>query len=126
MRNWSEDPFNYGADMFDSREASERIDFLVDKADDVGLNDEEQDELDILSGLRDQVGDNENFDKWGMSFISDNFFEDYAIELAEDVGDIQDRWRWPFSHIDWKEAADELKGDYSAYDVNGTTYWSND
>jgi hypothetical protein len=54
-------------------------------------------------------------------FIRDSNFTDYTRELAEDCYDIP--LEWPFRCIDWKQASEELKCDYSAYDFGGVTYW---
>lgn len=123
MTNWSEDPFDFGAEMFDSRDVTERIDYLVDKADDVGLDEEEKDELRILNELREEAGDAFGY---GMTFVSDDYFEQYAKQFAEDIGAVNDSNRWPTTCINWEQAALELQQDYTSYNLQGTTYWSND
>lgn len=60
----------------------------------------------------------------GETLIRDSYFEDYARQLAEDVGAIHSDAKWPCTCIDWKEAADELKQDYSAIEFDGITYWT--
>lgn len=57
------------------------------------------------------------------TMIPDNEFENYAQELAEDIGAINSDARWPLNCIDWKEAAEELQQDYCSVDVDGETYW---
>lgn len=60
-----------------------------------------------------------------MTFIADSHFEDYARELAEDIGAIK-RGRdmdWPCNRIDWEMAAEDLQQDYSQVEVDGETYW---
>lgn len=54
-------------------------------------------------------------------FIRDSNFTDYTRDLAEDCYEIPSEW--PFRCIDWKQASEELKCDYSAYDFGGVTYW---
>jgi hypothetical protein len=39
--------------------------------------------------------------------------EEFARELAESVGDIDREARWPYTCIDWEEAAAQLMQDYS-------------
>ena len=46
-----------------------------------------------------------------------DYFEEYARELAEDIGAVQADADWPLRHIDWAAAAEELKADYSEFDV---------
>jgi hypothetical protein len=60
----------------------------------------------------------------GETFIPESDFEDYARELAEDIGAIQSDAGWPTGYIDWPRAAEALKMDYSSIEVEGTTYWA--
>ena len=50
-------------------------------------------------------------------------FEEYAQELAEEIGAISHDRQWPNYCIDWERAARELKMDYTSVEVNGTTYY---
>ncbi len=54
--------------------------------------------------------------------IPEDEFEDYARELAEDIGAISKDTQWPATCIDWEQAANELRHDYSEVEVNGVTY----
>jgi hypothetical protein len=59
-----------------------------------------------------------------VTLIRDSYFEDYARELAEDIGAISHGVdTWPKNCIDWEEAASQLQNDYSSVEVNGTVYW---
>ena len=64
-------------------------------------------------------------DDWlhGATLISDSYFVEYAQQVAEDAGYVQDAYGWPHRHIDWEEAAEELKYDYSCVHFGGETYW---
>lgn len=57
------------------------------------------------------------------TMIPDDDFERYAQELAEDIGLIDRGVRWPYTCINWAEAAQELQEDYTSVEVNGITYW---
>ena len=60
----------------------------------------------------------------GIFLIAKDAFEDYAKELAEDIGVAPpDDAGWPLYCIDWKRAARELSLDYHAVDFDGTTYY---
>jgi hypothetical protein len=64
--------------------------------------------------------------KYGATLIADSYFEDYAQELAEDLGYTGGHNKpltWPFTCIDWEKAADELQQDYTAVEFDGVTYW---
>lgn len=61
--------------------------------------------------------------KHGETLIRDDYFTEYAEQLAEDLGYMEDADRWPFTHINWEMAADELKQDYMSVELGGFTYW---
>ena len=61
--------------------------------------------------------------KYGATLIRDSYFEEYAQELAEDIGATDKEQRWPLNHIDWNAAAEELQGDYTSVEFDGVTYW---
>ena len=105
------------SNTFHSSDVEERIDELDDYED---KDEDEADELRCLIDFREAC----NSPEWrhGIAFISEDFFEDYAAELANDIYSI-DESAWPFSCIDWKEAADALKHDYSAVELGNTTFY---
>ena len=81
---------------------------------------EYQEELDELNALESEVGD-----EWmhGETLIPADGFADYARDLAEDLhGNAIRDAAWPFDHIDWEAATDDLKSDYSEVEYQGTTY----
>ena len=83
------------------------------------LSDEDRTNLEqFLDQIRDYVVDWE----YGQSMIRESEFTDYTQELAYDLG-VQYLGDWPYTHIDWNSAADELKHDYAAIDFNGITYY---
>ena len=54
--------------------------------------------------------------------ILEDDFEDYARQLADDLGAIPDENRWPCTCIDWERAARELAMDYTSVEYQGDTY----
>jgi len=84
---------------------------------------ENGEELRLLKSLQE---DAEGYSGWrhGAALIRDSYFEDHARELASDLhGRKIDNAEWPFNHIDWAAAADELKQDYTSIDFDGVDYW---
>ena len=83
------------------------------------FGEEEESELAELETMRDEISE------WrhGETLIRDDYFEDYAMQLAEDIGIIKRSMPWPTCHIDWAEAASALQMDYSTVDYQGETYW---
>lgn len=54
--------------------------------------------------------------------IAEWHFEDYARELAEDLGSGVSN-EWPATHIDWEAAAEALQQDYMRIEFGGNTYY---
>jgi hypothetical protein len=113
------------ADLIDSRDIIERVaelDARIDD-DDNPLNEGETDELAELRGV---IVDWCEVSDWsyGKTFIADDYFEDYARELADDIGAIDRDAIWPLTYIDWVAAADALKQDYTGYEGFGRTWWA--
>ena len=119
-------------DVFDSRDVLERIkeleseldELLEDYPEEQESIDEIQEELDLMYSIRNEWYSEESF-KYGVIFVRDDYFEDYAREFAWDIGLTSDleSIEWPFNCIDWEEAAEELKIDYTCIDFDGVTYW---
>lgn len=63
-------------------------------------------------------------DNYEPTLIAETYFETYAEELAEDVGAITRDANWPNNHIDWEEAADALKQDYTSVEIGAATYYT--
>ena len=59
----------------------------------------------------------------GAQLIRDDHFQDYAEDLADDLGLTGRGEEWPFTCIDWVQAARELQHDYTPYEFDGETYW---
>lgn len=58
----------------------------------------------------------------GATLIRESYFQEYAEQMAEDIGAVNSEARWPNNHIDWKSAAEELKQDYTEVDFDGVAY----
>lgn len=89
-------------------------------------NAEELAELEsLLDDLNGMGGDEQWEGDWyPVTLIRDSYFQDYAQELAEECGMIDNKIGWPHTCIDWEKAARELQWDYSSVEVNGVTYWT--
>lgn len=61
--------------------------------------------------------------RYGATVIRDDEFEDYARQLAEDIGAIDSEASWPLGCIDWAEAARLLQQDYTSFEYDGCTWW---
>lgn len=81
-----------------------------------------KDELAILTSVKEE-GENYASDwNYGATLIKESDFENYAEEFAQDIGAFDSGGSWPLNCIDWAEAADQLKVDYTEIDFDGETY----
>jgi hypothetical protein len=122
-----------GDDVFDLRDAIERLMELRAERDglheqDENLSPENGDELNDLEELIDATrgyGGDEQFegDWFPVVFVRERYFEDFAREEAESLDLIKSDTQWPYTCIDWKKAAYELRQDYSSLEWAGYTYW---
>jgi hypothetical protein len=86
---------------------------------------EESEEGLELKALLDLQNDAEGSPDWqyGETLIRDSYFQDYAEQLAEDIGAINSDATWPNNCIDWEKAASELQQDYMLVNFDGVDYW---
>lgn len=123
-------------DLIDSRDVIARIEQLqairepgpvpagvLEPEDDDMDQDSLFEELRILEEFARECEDNVADWIYGATLIRDSYFEDYARELAEDIGAINSEADWPLSFIDWPAAADALKMDYAEVDFDGVSFW---
>lgn len=116
-----------GEDVFDSRDVIARIEELETEIADAAEMEEEPDadaaeELVALIALRDEASGSPDW-RYGETLIADSYFEEYAQQMAEDIGAIDRNASWPLTHIDWTAAADALKQDYMSVEFDGVEYW---
>ena len=109
------------ADVLDSRDIIARIEELEGDED---LDADARVELAELRALAKQGEDMIADWRHGECLVRDSYFQRYAQELAEDCGMIQDGARWPYTCIDWEQAARELQQDYTSLEYDGVTYWA--
>jgi hypothetical protein len=116
-----------GMDVIDSRDVIARIEELESDRD-AALEDGEtwfEDDAEELRTLLAFAEEGSGASDWiyGETFVRESYFEDYARELADDLGLISSESTWPARCIDWEQAADELRVDYSSAEFDGVTYY---
>lgn len=99
-------------EALEEMEAAEKE--LIEWDDDTG------EEYESLKSLINDIG--EDLARQGVTLVAVDDFAEYAEELASDICDMRDASQWPYRHIDWQAAADELSTDYFKVDYDGTTY----
>lgn len=83
---------------------------------------EAQDDLTPLTNLASECEGYSSDWNHGEALIRYDHFEDYARQMAEDIGAV-DNTNWPNCHIDWEAAAEALQMDYTEVDFDGVNYW---
>jgi hypothetical protein len=119
-------------DVFDSRDVIERIteieaEYAINDLDfdpDLITDDDDREQYDALIAFRDEAEHYVSDFAFGETFVSEDYFEEYAEEMAYDIGAIDREASWPLNRIDWTAAAEDLKIDYTSFEFFGTTYWA--
>ena len=116
------------SNIYDIRYLVEEMEILRESKLKETLSQEDEDRLGHLEELDDQFDYGEGgMEEYGSNIcstlIADSYFEDYAYQLAEDIGAIEDTSSWPASCIDWKKAAEHLQMDYQSVTFEGREYW---
>lgn len=109
------------SDVIDTRELAEELrelEFLAEESE-PGLDEEDTEKLKQLRELADEITDFYN----GETLIAEGYFVQYAKELAQDIGAVNDSHGWPLDCIDWDKAADQLLQDYTTVEYDGDTYY---
>lgn len=127
--------FDTNQDVFDSRDLIERIEELEALKDLVSEGkaspediEEWEESVEEYYTLRKFADEAEGYcEDWehGESFIHEDYFTQYAKEFASDCGYIPDNLPdWIENNIDWEGVAEELKVDYTEYELDGNTYYA--
>lgn len=121
------------ADIIDVRDIIERFEELEEGTHDgdgnqLTLDGDDASEFSTLTELLHELegyGGDEQWrgDWYPVTLIRDSYFEEYAQELAEDIGSVTGSEQWPHNCIDWERAARELQMDYTSVEYDGITYW---
>ena len=86
-------------------------------------DDDEQEAREILAAIEGIESAGITDWQYGEILIREDYFTEYAQELAEDIGAINSEASWPAYCIDWERAAGDLKQDYTEVEYRGTTYY---
>lgn len=119
------EPITNRDNTIDTRDLTERLEELEHSEEypeyDGEFEELYQDEYDKLKTFADAIGEYafENQE----TLISEDYFEEYARDLAEDCGTIERDAPWPIYCIDWEHACRELKMDYSSAEFDGVDYY---
>ena len=116
------------ADVTDSRDIIARIEQVKSDLDQARVDGNDttdlEAELKALEEFAEEASEYAPDWHYGETIIHEDYFTQYAQELSDELslGDGA-MARWPFTHIDWEAAADELKMDYSVVGFNGIVYY---
>lgn len=121
-------------DVIDVRDVIARFEELETELDGAHSDDETNEildfraEFDTLKSLLEDLEGNGGDEDWRGSWypvilVRDSYFRDFAQQEAEDLDLIKSDAHWPNNCIDWDQAAEQLKQDYSTVEFDGVTYW---
>lgn len=121
-------------DLIDVRDVIARFEELETELDDTHSDDQTNEALDLraefdtlkelLEDLKGNGGDEDWRGDWyPITLVRDSYFKDFAQQEAEDLDLIKSDARWPYTCIDWEQAASELQIDYTTVEFDGVTYW---
>lgn len=86
------------------------------------IDGDDSEELTKLEALRDEAESSTSDWQYGATLINDDYFVEYAKDLADDLGAIKSS-DWPLNCIDWEMAAEALQQDYTSVDFDGQEFW---
>jgi hypothetical protein len=123
----ADDLINHVAKKIDHSEDCSTCDMIITALVYNGKTSDDLDEaIDELKPLADLAGEASDYaEDWdhGETMIRGTYFKEYAQQLADDIGAIDSSATWPMNCIDWDQAANELKQDYTEVDFNGISYF---
>lgn len=97
-------------DIIDVRDVIARIEVLENERDAAAEARELSLLTELLSDMAGYGGDEQWRGDWyPITLIRDSHFQDYAAELAADIGAINEDAAWPNNCIDWERAARKLR-----------------
>lgn len=112
------------ADVYESdADLADAVEGWTELYEAAGITDDDLDYLRAVSGLVDEMYDDLHTAANNEPvMILESNFEEYAEQLADDIGAIDRNATWPICHIDWKAAAESLAQDYTEVTFGGHTY----
>ena len=110
-------------EYIDIRDVIARVEALERETEEEGYPGEAASLAALLEQCQGNGGDEEWRGHWyPLGLIRESYFEEYAQELAEDIGAIDRNPQWPLQYIDWDAACAALANDYMEVDFDGVTY----
>jgi hypothetical protein len=110
-----------GNDIIDLRDVISRRDDIL-ATPEADRDDTDSEYLEAVIDLAAQLSTFETAADNEPVMILDSYFTEYAQQLAEDLGLVEDTAEWPCCCIDWERAARELQQDYTTVTFGGHTY----
>jgi hypothetical protein len=112
-----------GRDIIDLRSVLDEYEALIGMRDDgEDLDDSDQEYIEAVEELGEQIDLECSAQNEPVLILEGKAFEDYARDLAEDIGAIDRQAGWPADYIDWEAAADALAMDYTSVEFGGFDY----
>lgn len=111
-------------ETLDSRDIIARINYLIELQLDDIIDPDEVIELSALTDVEEEAAAISQDWPYGATLIRADYFVEYARQYAEDVsGSELQAAVWPFTHIDWAAAAEEMLQGYDSVYFDGVKYY---
>lgn len=94
----------------------------IDYADTIDWNEAREEEYAKLKSFIDEMEGYVSDWRYGAQLIADQYMDEHAKTLAEELCDAK-LDEWPYKFIDWEQAGEELKSDYTSGEWDGNTFW---
>lgn len=80
-----------------------------------------------MDAIKAELEELQAFSVSGLDYFvrSDTFTNEWVREYAVEIGAISSAYDlpWPLLHIDWEAAANDIKSDFSHFDLGDDTYY---
>lgn len=107
---------------FSGFEIKDRLDEIEDELEELNKDAEDgQNECEIAD-LKEERELLKDLDQ-DAEYIHEDYFKEHAQDVAYELMSRDEIGRWPYSCIDWEQAADELRHDYSCVEIGDETYY---
>jgi hypothetical protein len=113
-----EEQLEFLANNEEAWEEDPEIQAVIELADDLCYNEATNGDIHAAVKMLTEMGES-----YGVFLIAEDYFVDYAQDMADSIGAIDSNAGWPLNFIDWDAAAEALKSDYQSVHIKGTEYF---
>jgi hypothetical protein len=110
-------------EILDSRDIIARINYLIELQLDNIIDPGETIELFALTDVEEEAAAISQDWPFGAAMIRADYFPTFVRQYAEEFSSVSDDTHWPFNHIDWDAAVEDLRDGYEELYFDGVKYY---